>query len=223
MNCLRQIFAALVAAAAMVSGFAVAQLPSKKAAEAKAELSVLTSHEGDFQLKYPQSLTRCERMDAENPDVWSPPHGCAAAIPVCDNSGHSGEVEACVAYSLADFRGSELQAAALAVSRLDGFGTPSDCTKRWASRDVSDVHSERIGALTFQVAKAVESQTSYVSDHAIYRVFHGAACFELAVNISIALPGAFAAEDVPRKLTDAEREEIKASLMQAIEGFRFLK
>jgi hypothetical protein len=222
MNCAVRNFVAFVAVPVIVSGSALAQLPSKTAA-AKAELSVLTSHEGDFQLKYPQSLIRCERMDAENPDVWSPPHGCAAAIPVCDNTGHSGEVEACVAYPLDDFRGAELQAAALSISRLDGFATPGECTKRWASRDISDVHSEHIGASSFHAAKAVEAQTNYEADHAIYRVFHGAACYELDVNISIALPGAFAAEDVPRKLTGAEREEIKVSLTKALEGFRFLK
>src|SRR5579859_1397925 len=100
---------AFLAVAAIASGIATAQTPTRKPA-AKLDSTTLTSHESDFRLKYPSSLIRCDRMDAENPDVWSPPRGCTAAIPVCDNSGHSGEVEACVAYPLDDFRGSELQA-----------------------------------------------------------------------------------------------------------------
>jgi hypothetical protein len=224
MTCTLRSFILSLAALALVSAFANAQAAGKKSSVAvRPELNVLTSHDENFQVKYPQSLVRCERLDAENPDVWSPERGCAAPIPVCDNSGHSGEVVACLAYPLDGFHGSELQAAAFSVSRLDGFSSATECVKRWASRDTRDVHAERIGALNFQMAKVAETETSYVADHSIYRTFHNAACYELDVNISIALPSAYAAEDVPRKLTDTERAKIKASLTQALHGFRFLK
>ena len=223
MNCQLRVFVIAIALLASLLGIANAQTAGKKNAASASELGILTSHDGDFQVKYPQTLIRCERLDAENPDVWSPEHGCAAPIAVCDNSGHSGEVVACLAYPLADFHGSELQAAALSVSRLDGFSTAMECVKRWASADTHEVHSEKIGALTFQAAKVVETETSHVADRSIYRTFHNATCYELDVNVSIALASAFAAEDVPRKLTDAERDKIKASLTQALQGFRFLK
>jgi hypothetical protein len=222
MNCQLRVFVIAVAVLASFLGFANAQTAGKKNATTS-ELAMLTSHDGDFQVKYPQNLIRCERLDAENPDIWRPEHGCAAPIAVCDNSGHSGEVGACLAYPLDDFHGSELQAAALSVSRLDGFSSATECAKRWASRDTQEVHSEKIGALTFQTAKVLETEASHVADRSIYRTFHDATCYELDVNLSIALASAFAAEDVPRKLTDAERDKIKASLTQALQGFRFLK
>jgi len=223
MNCKLSVLALSFVACALVPGLADAQAAGKKNAISPSEPAILTSHDGDFQVKYPQSLIRCERLDAENPDIWWPEHGCAAPIAVCDNSGHSGEVAACLAYPLDDFHGSELQAAAFSVSRLDGFSTATECAKKWASRDTREVHSEKIGALTFQTAKTVETETSHLADRSIYRIFHDATCYELDVNVSIALASAFAAEDVPRKLTDAEREKIKTSLTQALQGFRFLK
>lgn len=223
MNCKLRVFVIAIAVFALLSGLANAQAVGKKSTAATSDAAILTSHDGDFQVKYPQALIRCERLDAENPDIWWPEHGCAAPMPVCDNSGHSGEVAACLAYPLDDFHGSELQAAALSVSRLDGFSTASECAKKWANRDTHEVHSEKIGALTFQTAKVVETETSHVADRSIYRIFHNATCYELDVNLSIALASAFAAEDVPRKLTDAEKDKIKASLTQALQGLRFLK
>jgi hypothetical protein len=176
-----------------------------------------------FQIEYPQKLVRCEHLDAENPDVWSPEAVCAASIPVCDSGGHAGNVLACLAYPTSEFHGSELQAAAFAVSRIDSFRSPNDCLQRWGSPNVSDAHAEQIRGVKFQSAKVEEAQGNYVADHLLYRTFHKDACYELDVNISTALDTAFAAEDKPRKLTTAEREKIKAALTQALEGFHFQK
>jgi hypothetical protein len=218
-----RIFALSLAVFASLSAVAHAQAASPKMATSRPVLSVFTSHDTDFQVKYPQLLIRCERLDAENPDVWSPPSGCAASIPVCDNSGHSGEVAACLAYPLDSLRGSELQAAALSVSRLDGFSSAAECKKRWARHDTHDIHAEQLGALTFQVGKTVEQEAGHVADRSLYRIFHGGACYELDVSLSIALASAFAPEDLPRKLTPAERARITALLTHALHGFRFLK
>jgi hypothetical protein len=166
---------------------------------------------------------RCEHLDAENPDVWSPQEMCVASIPVCDSSGHAGNVLACLAYPTGEFHGSELQAAAFAVNDLDSFRTEKDCMQKRASGTVSDAHTERIRGVKFQAGKIVETQGSYVAEHLIYRAFHKNVCYELDVNISTALDTAFAAEDKPRKLTPAERDKIKASLMQAMKGFAFVK
>jgi hypothetical protein len=176
-----------------------------------------------FQIEYPQNLVRCEHLDAENPDVWSPEATCAAPIPVCDSSGHAGNVLACLAYPASEFHGSELQAAAFAVSRIDSFHLESDCLQRWGSPDVSDVHAEQIRGVKFQAAKVEESQGNYVAEHSVYRTFHKDACYELDVNISTALDSAFAAEDRPRKLSAADRGKIKGALTQALGSFRFQK
>lgn len=176
-----------------------------------------------FQVHYPQQLVRCEHLDAENPDVWSPENVCIATIPVCDSSGHAGNVLACLAYPTSAFHGSELQAGAFSISRLDSFRTPNECNHKWTNADTSNVHEERIAGTKMQAAEVVETQGSYVARRTVYRTFHRGACYELDVNIAIALDSAFAAEDAPRKLTSAERGEIKDMLILALKGFRFLK
>jgi hypothetical protein len=183
----------------------------------------LISAEGIFQVRYPATLVHCQDLDGENPDVWSPQDVCAASIPVCDSSGHAGSVLACLAYPSGEFHGSELQAAAFAVSRLDIYRSAGECLERWENRNTSAVHVERIRGVKFQAAQLMETQTGYVAEHSMYRAFHKGSCYELDVNLSTALDSAFAAEDAPRKLTAEEREKIRAGLRQALEGFRFLK
>jgi len=222
MHCTLRIFALKLAAVALALACASPRAAGQKRVDPRPALTSFTSADAVFRVRYPKYLLRCEHLDAENPDVWSPESGCAASIPVCDNSGHSGNVLACLAYPIAAFQGSELQAAAFSVSRLDNFGA-SECGQKWASRDTSGVHVERIGGMKFQAAKAIETETSHAAEHSIYRVFHQGACYELDVNLSMALASAFAAEDAPRKLTSTEREKIKAGLTRALEGFRFQK
>ncbi len=218
----QRIFASLLVAAAAASALGNTPAAGQPRAPLPSESSVLTAADGSFRIKY-QGLVLCQDLDGENPDVWSPQDTCAAAIPVCDSSGHAGNVLGCLAYPKTEFRGSELQGAAFAVSRLDIFPTAKECLQRWPSRDTSNIHEERIGGMRLQSARVVETQGSYVTEHLIYRAFHRNACYELDVNISIALDSAFAVEDAPRKLTMEEREKIKAELKQALEGFRFLK
>lgn len=175
-----------------------------------------------FEVRYPKSLRLCTHLDGENPDVWS--HAdCRAEIPVCDNSGHAGDVLGCVAYPAEEFKKTELQAAAFAVSRIDNLRSANDCAQKWPRRDTTDIHGEQIAGLKFQAARAVQTESSHVSEQTIYRIFHGGACYELDVNVTTALDSAFAAEDVPRKLTADERGKIKSTLRRALEGFRFLK
>ncbi|MGA8432495.1 MAG: hypothetical protein WB729_21895 [Candidatus Sulfotelmatobacter sp.] len=218
-----RIFPLALFAATLAFTCSVTLAVGQGSAVAKPELATLTSRDATFQVKYPQYLVRCEHLDAENPDVWSPEGACVASIPVCDSSGHAGNVLGCLAYPMNDFHGSELQAASLAVSLLDSFGTAGECMRNWTNRDTSNVHEERIRGVRFQAAKVAEMQGSYVAEHSAYRVFHKGACYELDINVSTALATAFAAEDAPRKLTPAERDKIKASLTEALEGFRFLK
>src|SRR6266849_3900311 len=98
MDCARRIFTLSLAAVALVSAFASPLLGAQERAGPRAEMTTLTDPGAVWQVRYPQYLVRCEHLDAENPDVWEPESGCAASIPVCDSSGHSGNVLACLAY-----------------------------------------------------------------------------------------------------------------------------
>ncbi len=200
----------------LVAGRAQAQ------AKPKGDLATLTGTDGAFQIRYPKALLECTHLDGENPDVWSREE-CIADIPVCDNSGHAGDVLACLAYPVDESKKSELQAAAFSVSKIENLRTAKECEQKWARSNTTDVHSERIAGMEMQAARAEQTESSHVSEQNIYRIFHGGGCYELDVNLTTAMDSAFAAEDVPRKLTPAEREEIKRSLRQALEGFRFLK
>jgi hypothetical protein len=198
------------------------RMSAQSRAKANPELQKFVSTDHSFEVRYPKALLVCTHLDGENPDVWSR-EACIAEIPVCDNSGHAGDVLACLAYPVAELGKTELQAAAFAVSRLDNLRSAKECETKWARSDTADVHGEQIGGLKFQVARALQTESSHVSEQNIYRIFRGGVCYELDVNLTTALDTAFAAEDVPRKLTAAEREKIKATLTQALEGFRFLK
>jgi hypothetical protein len=186
------------------------------------EFASVTSPDRVFQVRYPKSLLVCAHRDGENPDVWSP-EACAADIPVCDNSGHAGNVILCLAYPTDAFHGSELQAAAFSVSSIDNYASAKECVQKWPRSNTSDIHSEEVGGLHFQAAKASETGNSHVADQRIYRIFHKGVCYELDLNVTTALDSAFAAEDAPRKLTEEERAKIKDALMQALRGVRFLK
>jgi hypothetical protein len=211
----------LTLVAVMTIATAVGQNVAAQArTQPQAEFSIVTSADQVVQVRYPKSLLICKHNDGENPDVWSP-EGCAAEIPVCDTSGHSGNVLLCLAYPVAEFHGSELQAAAFSVSRIDNFNE-RECVQKWARSGTTEIHSERIGRLRFQAARAEQSERSHVAYQHIYRIYHNA-CYELDINMVIALDTAFAAEDVPRKLTPAERDRINALLEQALSGFRFRK
>ena len=205
----------------LVAAVAVAMALGQSRAKAAPEFESITSSDRAFQVHYPKSLLTCSHRDGENPDVWSP-EACAADIPVCDNSMHGGNVILCLAYPTSEFKGSELQAAAFAVSRIDNF-TANECTQKWARSSTSDIHPEQIAGLKYQAARASETASSHVADQRVYRIFHKGACYELDVSLSIALDSAFATEDVPRKLTPAEREKIENTMLRALYGFRFLK
>jgi len=196
--------------------------PTQTHKPATRDFNVATSPDGLFEVRYPKSLVVCSHRDGENPDVWSPEE-CIADIPVCDNSGHAGEVMICLAYPAGEFEKSELQAAAFAVSRIGNIHSAGDCTKKWPRSNTSEIHSQRIGGLTFQAAVARESGNSHTVFANLYRIFHGGACYELDVSIALAQETAFAPEDAPRKLPAAERERMKGMLTQALAGFRFLK
>jgi hypothetical protein len=219
----------LLSAIALAGACAMTLVASRAQAQAKpkAELATLTGTAGEFQIRYPKNLLVCTHLDGENPDVWSREE-CIADIPVCDNSGHAGDVLACLAYPAGglkkdELKKSELQAAAFSVSRIGNLHTAKECLEKWARSNTTDIHSERIAGMEMQAARAEQTESSHVSEQNIYRVFHAGSCYELDVNLTTALDSAFAAEDVPRKLTPAEREEIKRSLHEAMEGFRFLK
>jgi hypothetical protein len=190
--------------------------------KANQQFATATSPDRLFQVRYPNSLALCTHRDGENPDVWFP-DVCIADIPVCDNAGHAGEVMMCLAYPPGEFKKSELQAAAFAVSRIDNLRTAIECMQNWPRRNTSHIRSERIGGVKFEAADAEESGNNHVNSETIYRTFHGGICYELDVNLAIAQQTAFAAEDAPRKLTSAEREQVRSTLMQALAGFRFLK
>jgi hypothetical protein len=188
---------------------------------ADSKLATTASSDHAVQVRYPMSLKVCTHRDGENPDVWSP-DDCAAEIPVCDNSGHAGNVLVCLAYPAQEFRGSNLQAAAFAVSRIDNFSA-IECAGKWPRTNTSEIHSQQISGMKFKAAKAQETANSHVADQSIYRIAHKGACYELDVNFTIALDTAFPAEDVPRKLTAAEQEKIRTALLQALSGFQFAK
>ncbi len=212
----------MISAAALLSGQDSTEKNSAKQtrAPAQSEFSTVTSADRILEVRYPKALLHCKHDDGENPDVWSP-EGCAADIPVCGDSAHSGNVLLCLAYPAQNFRGSNLQAAAFSVSRIENFDA-AECSQKWARTNTTDVHAEKIGGLKLQAARAEQSERSHVADQRMYRVFHKS-CYELDINFVTALDTAFAAEDVPRKLTHAELDQIRSALAQALAGFRFLK
>lgn len=175
-----------------------------------------------FRVRYPRSLIPCSHLDGENPDVWSPQE-CISEIPVCDNSGHEGNVLLCLAYPIKELPHTELQAAAFAVSRIDNLRTAHDCDTKFPRANTKYLPEEKIAGTRFDVAEAEESGSGHVNRENLYRAFHADACYEIDITLDFALDSAFAAEDAPRKLTPAQQQEVKSTLGLALQGFRFTK
>jgi len=196
-------------------------LGSSSSRAQKPELSSVDSKDRIFHVRYPKSLLVCSHLDGENPDVWSPKE-CMAEIPVCDSSGHAGDVLMCLAYPSSEFRATSLQAAAFSVSRLQNLNA-QECLHKWARTDTANIHEEKIGGLAYRAAKSQETASSHVAEQSAYRISHNQACYELDVTLVTATDTAFAVEDAPRKITSMEREKILDLLHQALAGFHFLK
>jgi hypothetical protein len=136
-------------------------------------------------LEYPDSLVTCKR-DPQQSGRWKPEGSCEAYIPVCsDVYGDSAATVMCLAYPASKMSGTNFQAAAFSVNRLQQAKTEAECLRvaepppHWKPS-----HAENINGVKFNVTHTDGVATGNLIDGYVYRAFHRNNCYELDIRIS---------------------------------------
>jgi hypothetical protein len=179
-----------------------------------------TSPDGVFRFEYPDSLVTCKK-DAQQSGRWKPEESCEAYIPVCsDVHGDSAGTRMCVAYPASKMRGTNFQAAAFSVNRLQQANTEAECLRvaepppHWKPS-----HAENINGVKFNVTHTDGVATGNLIDGYLYRAFHRNNCYELDIRISFSNPANFD----PGTVKEFDQDLVQHDLKAVLETFEFTK
>ena len=182
------------------------------------ELNVrFTSPDGMFAFEYPNSLIKCER-DPKQSDWWIPARSCEAVIPVCSYASLTKDATvACIAYPGETLIGTNFEAAAFTVNKLDE-ATAEECLQ------ISEPHpatsgKEKVNGVTFDVFYVGGVAAGSLLDADAYRNFHQNRCYELDLRIAFVSMGALD----PGTVKEFDGEAVHRSLKSVLNTFRFLK
>ena len=152
------------------------------------EVSVhFTSPDGTFAFEYPKSLIKCER-DPKQEDSWIPARSCEAVIPVCSYASLTKDATiACIAYPAETLAGTNFEAAAFSVNKLDE--ATADERLQVTDPHPATSHKEKINGVTFDVfdVGGVAAGSFLAAD--AYRNFHQNRCYELDLRVAFVSMG----------------------------------
>ncbi len=182
------------------------------------EVSVhFTSPDGTFAFEYPKSLIKCER-DSKQADWWIPARSCEAYTPVCTDAASTEDATVvCIAYPAETIIGTNFQAAAFSVSRLDAI-TAEECLRVTEPHPATS-HKEKVNGVTFDVFYVGGAAAGNLLDADSYRNFHQNRCYELDLRIAFANIGNFD----PGTVKEFDGEAVHRSLKSVLDTFEFLK
>jgi len=186
-------------------------LPRSKPGEVR-----FTSPDRSFTFKYPDSLVRCRR-DPKEPEYWMP-KSCSDYIPVCSNSSgpeKPANTIACVAYPADTMKGTNFEAAAFSVNRLNANDGRA-C--RNVAGAIGRTRAQKINGVTFTVANTDGVGLGHRMTGVAYRSFHRNTCYEL--DIRIASTNAAGFEGTVREFS---YDPVYRSLESVLKTFQFLR
>jgi hypothetical protein len=139
---------------------------------------------------------------------------------VCsDFSGIKDATIACVAYPAANLRGTNFEAGAFSVSRLDAT-TVSECLSvPEPPPHVGTARTETVNGVTFNVTETDGVAMGNLIDAYDYRSFHGNRCYELDIRIAFANIGNFD----PGTVKEFDDKAVYSSLKSVLNTFKFVK
>jgi hypothetical protein len=190
--------------------------PQQPAAHRKSAVR-FKSQDGTFAIEYPSSLIKCER-DPKQSDQWIPTRSCEAYTPVCTDAASTKDATiVCIAYPAEKFSGTNFEAAAFSVNRLDAI-TAEGCLQVTEPHPATP-HKEKVNGVTFDVFDVGGVAAGHWLAADAYRSFHQNRCYELdfrvaSVNIANFDPGT---------VKEFDGEAVNRSLRSVLDSFTFLK
>ena len=176
-----------------------------------------TSPDGMFAFEYPKSLIKCEK-DPKQENRWIPARSCEAYTPVCTDAASTKDaIVVCIAYPAETIIGTNFQAAAFSVSRLDAI-TADECLRVTEPHPATS-HRKKVNGVTFDVFDVGGPAAGNWLAADAYRNFHQNTCYELDLRVAFVSMGAFD----PGTVKEFDGEAVDRSLKSALDTFKFLK
>jgi hypothetical protein len=187
-------------------------------------LKTFTALDGAFTLSYSSELIVCQRKTQESGEgsYWAPPESCAAYHPVCDGEvAEDSTPIACFAYPRNQVTDTgAFEAATFSVESIDRIVTAKACLAGPADQ-ISRRPPVKINGVSFSTFEFGDAGMNQSVGGNVYRTFHRGKCYQLGINVAMANAQVF---DPPeRELTKSDWHEVKGSLEQVRDSFRFLK
>ena len=190
--------------------------PQQRAARKESNVRFI-SPEGMFAFEYPNSLIKCER-DPKQSDWWIPARSCEAVIPVCSYASLTKDATvACIAYPAETLIGTNFEAAAFTVNKLDE-ATAEECLQVTEPHPATS-HKEKVNGVTFDVFDVGGVAAGSFLDADAYRNFHQNRCYELDLRIAFVSIGALD----PGTVKEFDYKDVHRSLKSVLNTFTFVK
>lgn len=170
-----------------------------------------------FSFEYPSSLIKCEK-DPKQEGRWIPDRSCEAVIPVCTYASLSKDsTVACIAYPAETLSGTNFEAAAFTVNKLDE-ATADECAQVTEPHPAT-FHKEKVNGVIFDVFDVGGVAAGSLSAADAYRNFHQNKCYELDVRVAFVSMGALD----PGTLKEFDYDKVHRALQSVLSTFKFLK
>jgi hypothetical protein len=162
-------------------------------------------------------MIKCEK-DPKQEDRWIPERSCNAVIPVCSYASLTKDATvACVAYPAETLAGTNFEAAAFSVNRLDE--PKEDECLRVTEPHPSASHKVRINGETFDAFDVGGVAAGSFSAADAYRNFHQNRCYELDVRVAFLSMGALD----PGTVKEFDYKAVDRALRSVLSTFKFSK
>ena len=190
--------------------------PQQRAARKESNVRFI-SPDVMFAFEYPNSLIKCER-DPKQSDWWIPARSCEAYTPVCTDAASTKDATVvCIAYPAETIIGTNFEAAAFSVNRLDAI-TAEECLRVTEPHPATSL-KKKVNDVTFDVFDVGGVAAGNLLDADAYRNFHQNRCYELDLRIAFVSIGAFD----PGTVKEFDGEAVHRSLKSVLNTFQFLK
>lgn len=190
--------------------------PQRPAAQKPADIHFV-SPDGAFAFTYPNSLIKCEK-DPKEEDRWIPARSCEAYIPACSYASLTRDATvACIAYPAETLNGTNFEAAAFTVNKLDE-ATKDECAQVTEPHPATS-HKVKINGETFDAfdVGGVAAGNLLIAD--AYRNFHQNRCYELDVRVAFVNIANFD----PGTMKGFDYKAVDRALRSVLNTFKFLK
>lgn len=158
------------------------------------------------------------RKDPKQGNWWVPTRSCEAVIPVCTYASLSKDATvACIAYPAETMNGTNFEAAAFTVNKLDE-ATADECLQVTEPHPATS-HKVKINGETFDAFDVGGAAAGSFSAADAYRNFHQNRCYELDVRVAA---GNIANFD-PRTVKEFDYKAVDLALRSVLNTFKFLK